>query len=662
MTILACGLGLAVLVQLIVNAYEAEQKRIAGYLRELAAADESYRALYNSMRAGIFIYTEDGRLKDVNDGACDMFRCTREEFLGRPPARAPIGLSPGEQPALRETLRASLGDRSSPISWHARRKDGQEFWSEIYTSSADVGGARMMVATVRDISERVAAEEAVKLNAERLRMALAASKQGWFDIDIQTGEGTASSEYAQIIGLEAKDFRVTKGAWLEGIHPDDRKMMSEEFAACVRNGGPRVMEYRRKTAAGEWKWIRSIGKIVEWDEAGRPVRMIGTHADVTERRRLESQLLHSQRLDSVGTLAGGVAHDLNNILTPMLMAGPAIREKLENPDDRALMAQMESGARRGAEIVKQLLAFSRDMAEKRVPVDTLQVLREMKAIMQGTFPKSIAIEVGLTEDLWPVMADPVQFHQVMMNLCINARDAMPEGGRLRLTAENMLSHTGRTVILSVSDTGHGIPQENLGRIFDPFFTTKEVGKGTGLGLSVVHGILKSHGGSVTVESEVGKGSTFRVTFPAAESAPHPAVKTPDVPVLMGRKAVVAVVDDENLVLRVTVRALESQGYEVLSSTRARDMVEQLERRSGPVDLLLTDIMMPEMDGPTLAATIKGTYPSMRVIGVSGLNLEPRTHELRAIGFAEILRKPYDLDELLGAVRRQLPGVDKGPVA
>lgn len=662
---IACIGGLALMIRLVVYAYEADQEKISLFAKQLAGKDENFRAIFESTHAGIFVYSEELRLIDVNKGACLMLNCDKATLMGKPPGSEGSGLTPADQGTLRERMAKAFHENIDAFRWRYSRGSGEIFWTDVHLNTAEVSGSRILVVSVRDISARVAAEEALRQNEERLRMALGASNQGWFDINVETGEGTASGEYAKILGLPPVDFKVSKQNWMEGIHPEDRDLMLKEFSACVAGGGPRVMEYRRRSVEGEWKWIRSVGKIVEWDRSGRPVRMIGTHADVTERKRLESQLLHSQRLDSVGTLAGGVAHDLNNILTPMLMAGPSIRDKLTDPEDQALMAQMEAGARRGAAIVKQLLTFSRDMAETRVSVDTLQVLREMKSIMQAIFPRNINVITSFDGDLWPVKADPVQFHQVLMNLCINARDAMPDGGKLTISARNeeAAGPDGvRAVVILVSDTGQGIDPTNIGRIFDPFFTTKEIGKGTGLGLSVVHGILKNHGGSISVESALGKGSAFRVVLPVSETAPATTAPLRAEESVANRRPAVAVVDDEPLVLRVTVRALERQGYEVISAQRGEDAIKMINERSSPVDLILTDIMMPEMDGPTMVSLLRRTHPTLRVIGVSGLNLEHRESELSAIGFAEVLRKPYDLADLLGAVRRHLPASLKKPGA
>ena len=531
--------------------------------------------------------------------------------------------------------------------------------------AADLAGRRRVIVALRDISRRIETEDALKIQEERLRMALAASDQGWFDLNLVTGEGVASEEYARIIGFEPVEFRVTLSSWLEGIHPDDRAMVQREFQVCVAAGLTSTVEYRRLTQSGVWKWIRSTGRIVQRDAEGRALRMSGTHADIDERKKMEIKLLHSQRLESVGTLAGGVAHDLNNILTPMLMVSAVLRDKLSDPDDRDLMTQMEAGAKRGAGIVRQLLTFSRDLIPARTAVDVAQLIGEMMAVLRGTFPREIELTARLPGGLWPVTADPIQLHQVLLNLCINARDAMPAGGRLTLEAENLTvaadgpaqavtASRQRVVAIMVTDTGEGILPENLARIFDPFFSTKGVGKGTGLGLSTVHGIVKSHGGTVAVESEPGRGSRFRVTLPASEAAPVLLNVAVEIPRRSGSRPVVMVIDDEASVLEMSARVLEKEGCEVVAALGSEVALRLIPALAGTVKLVITDMMMPGMDGPTLVPLLLKYCPDLKVIGVSGLDLDPQQPELRALGFVEMLRKPYDAPTLQAAVRRQLP--------
>jgi len=665
-------LAVAAMVGLILANYEREHDRISRYTRALGVSEQNYREIFNATSDAVFIRDEAGRLIDVNDRTCAMFGYERSEVLGLSVNDLSLGTSPYSQVEGLQMIARTFREGPQVFLWRSRRQNGELFWSEVALRAGVIAGQKRVISAVRDISARMRAEAALRTSEERLRLSLAASRQGWFDLNVVTGEGIASGEYARIIGAEPVDFTARVADWLDGIHPEDRAGVEREFRACIAAGGVRTMDYRRRTAAGGWKWIRSTGTIVERDAAGKPVRMAGTHADITEQKELEAQLLHRQRLESIGTLAGGVAHDLNNILTPILVGGSLLRDKLTDEKDRDLMALLESGAKRGAAIVRQLLTFSSDM-EGRVPVDPRQLVQETIDFVRATFPREIDVVSRLPAGLWWVTGDPTQLHQVLMNLCLNARDAMPDGGTLILSAENTeltgeqssrnpWGSGGRLVVLAVTDTGPGIPPEIRSRIFDPFFTTKEVGKGTGLGLSSVHGIVKAHGGTVTVESEPGRGASFRVLLPAtlavipAEFGP-PAAQRPAQP---GR--LILVLDDEEAVLTTTQRLLESSGFHVIAAGRGVEAIRLIKEHRRELKVVITDMTMPEMDGMTVVPLLREIVPDLRVIGVSGLDFGHRQAELSALGFAEMLQKPYGGAELLAAVNRQFQVADENEAA
>jgi PAS domain S-box-containing protein len=518
-------LAVAIIARLILANYDKEHLRLSQSAEKLAAGEQNYREIFNATSDALVVQDARGRVIDVNDRLCALFGYDRATVVRLTVDDLSSGVSPYSRYEAAKKVKLALTHGPQTFPWRCKRAGGELFWAEVTLRAGEIVREKRVIVSVRDISERVRAEDELRVQEERLRLALDASRQGWFDVNVQTGEGRASAEYAKIIGREPVDFKVSVGEWMAGVHPEDREPLQNVFQECLATGQSRTMEYRRRMPAGDWKWIRSIAKIVEFDARGQARRMLGTHTDITERKDLEAKLLHSQRLESVATLAGGVAHDLNNILTPMLMAGGVLDGKLKDPADREMMRTLESGARRGATIVRQLMTFAQSMAEYRVTVDPAQVIRDAVQFARATFPPSIAVVDRLPPDLWPVTADPAQLQQVLQSLCTNAREAMPLGGTLTLSAENTQrvrrattrnpwGKGGAFVVITVADTGRGIPPEIIGRIFDPFFTTKEIGQGSGLGLSSVHGIVNGHGGEVTVESQPGIGATFKVYLPA----------------------------------------------------------------------------------------------------------------------------------------------------
>jgi CheY-like chemotaxis protein len=346
----------------------------------------------------------------------------------------------------------------------------------------------------------------------------------------------------------------------------------------------------------------------------------------------------------------------------MMIAG-LLKPKLPDPEDQQALQMVEASVQRGAAIIRQLLMFSRGVAGERVIVQLRHLIKDMVGIMRETFPRDIAIVETIPGNLWPVLGDATQLHQVLMNLCVNSRDAMPAGGRLTLRAENAIlteadvaghptAIPGRHTLLIVEDTGQGIPREIIDRIFDPFFTTKELGKGTGLGLSTVLGIVKSHNGFITVQSEPGRGSTFRVHLPAQTGEAAEALVA-SAPPPGGRKECILVVDDEAHIRKSTQLLLEASNYEVLTAANGREALARLLENPDAIKLVVTDLMMPVMGGVDLARTLHRIKPELGVIATTGMDQDSQKDTLAALGVTEILLKPSTPPEILEAVRRVL---------
>ena len=386
--------------------------------------------------------------------------------------------------------------------------------------------------------------------------------------------------------------------------------------------------------------------------------------DVTERRKLESRLLRTQRMESIGTLAGGIAHDLNNVLAPILISIDLLRaESRGDPEQLKVIEAIRTSANRGASLVRQVLTFARGLEGQRVAVDLRALFSDFESLVKETFPKNIRIVTEAPRDLKRVNGDPTQIHQVLLNLAVNARDAMPTGGVLSIVASShtcdeasVLGHAdakpGNYVRIAVDDTGEGISPEIRDRVFEPFFTTKEVGKGTGLGLATVYAIVKSHNGFITVSSNVGSGTTFYIHLPTDPGLPEPEPARPAAPVAAskGRGETILVVDDEDAIRRVLTRVLERSGYRVVSASDGAQACEYYADHMDEIALVLTDMMMPVMDGAATISAVLSMNPSARIVASSGLHVAENTAKAHALGVHDFLPKPYETATVLRAIR------------
>jgi signal transduction histidine kinase/CheY-like chemotaxis protein len=375
---------------------------------------------------------------------------------------------------------------------------------------------------------------------------------------------------------------------------------------------------------------------------------------------MDEQVLRAQRLESIGMLASGIAHDLNNVLAPIILAAPVLREHATHPDDQRIISSLEKSAERGVALVRQILAFAQGVGGGRQLVDVRHLLRETISVIRETFPKSIRLEDSVPMNLVPILADPTQIHQVILNLCVNARDAMPSGGILRLRAENCRldqeaaskfdgAAAGSWLVLHIEDTGAGIPDENIAQIWEPFFTTKAAGKGTGLGLSTVRGIVESHKGFISLKTLPGSGTTFRVYLPATEI---PASGTADTPprvlAARGNGELVLIVDDEPQIRDVTAAILSRHGYRVLMAADGIEAVAIFASRSNDISLVMTDLRMPNLDGAALAHIVRRLNPSVLTLAISGLSSGADAEEMKQLA-GGFLFKPFKADALLQAV-------------
>ena len=472
-----------------------------------------------------------------------------------------------------------------------------------------------------------------------------------------------SPAYETIWGRTCASLYASPRNWLDAIHPEDRERI---FQAAFTNQptGTYDEEYRILRPDGKICWIHDRGFPVR-NQTGGVYRIAGVATDITERKQAEGQLLRTQRLESIGTLAGGVAHDLNNALAPILMATELLR--LEFPDTAAQYLELiHAGAKRGADMVKQLLTFAKGAEGERLLLQPQHLLKEMEKLIRSTFPKNIQLQTSYAKDLRTILGDATQLHQVLLNLCVNARDAMPGGGTLTLKAENMELDTIQTntvleakpgpyVVWRVTDTGTGIPPEILEHIFEPFFSTKGPEKGTGLGLSTLVGIVKGHGGFVQVYSTPGRGSTFAVYLPAAASAAsETASLTKADPTFRGHGETILVVDDEASVCNVLRAVLTKLNFKVLTAADGTAALIQMAENRTELRAVITDLHMPHMDGLSFARVLKGRLPQTGIIVVSGRLDEREANEFKQLGVHALLDKPFTQEKLVAALKLIFP--------
>ena len=417
--------------------------------------------------------------------------------------------------------------------------------------------------------------------------------------------------------------------------------------------------FRIRDRAGRVRHIESSWSLVRGTE-GDALTILAIETDVSERKLLEAQLLQSQRVESIGMLAGGIAHDLNNVLAPILMGIELLRLSHLSPAERTTIHAMEASAQHGSNLVRQLLAFARGARGERVPAHLRPLLRDLRTLLEPALPGAISVEVVDQDDLRPVLADGTQLKQVLLNLCINARDAMPHGGSIRIQAENTEvdaalaracaeARPGPHVRISVIDTGAGIPPEVLDRIFEPFFTTKEIGRGTGLGLPLVRGIVREHDGFLTVESEVGRGTTMRIYLPALNPevmTPADATATP-VANVRGQGELILIADDDAAIRQMLTTLLEHVGYRVVSVADGIEGLEQFRAHAGQVALVVTDMVMRRMAGSEFIRALRELDPALGIVTVSGMRFDPDP------AVAAALTKPIETTLLLDTIHRAI---------
>ena len=638
--------ALAENISFAIEAHRREEQR-ARAEEGLRASEERYHTLFEYAPDGIFIANPESYYIDANASICRMLGYAREELIG---LHASDIVAPKEIKHIGKALSAIKSASDYHREWQFRRKDGSIFSAEVIATVMPDGN---LLAMIRDTTERNRAEA-------RFRRLVDSNAQGVLFWNARGDITGANDAFLNIVGYTREELEAGLIHWAELTPPEyadlDRRNLEEIEATGI-------------CAPGEKEFIRKDGTRVPVlvgaaSFEDNPQEGVCFVLDITERKKLEQQFLRAQRMESIGTLAGGIAHDLNNVLGPIILAIDLLRMKFADADSQELLSLIGSSAQRGAAMVSQVLSFARGVEGRRVDLQVKHVIRDIEKIVNETFLKNIEVCTVIPDDLWTVQGDPTQLHQVLLNLSVNARDAMSAGGKLTLCAENIMidahyaglnseAKPGPYVLLQVEDSGTGITPENIEKIFDPFFTTKEVGKGTGLGLSTTLAIVKSHGGFVRVYSELGSGTKFKVYLPAQIGTSREAVAAVEAEMPRGHGELVLVIDDEAPVRQVTKQTLEAFGYRVVLAVDGAEAIAVFARQGAEIAVVLTDMMMPVMDGPATIQVLRRMRPEVRIVAASGLTANGPLAQVASLDVRHFLPKPYTAETLLKTLRQVL---------
>jgi two-component system, cell cycle sensor histidine kinase and response regulator CckA len=636
-----------------------ERKRAEEALRE---SEERYRAVFDNAAVGINLSDLEGRFIKVNSTSARMLGYTQEELaeltfydLTHPEDRKPS----------RENLLALQQGEKDSYRFEKRyiRKDGQAIWADISVSALrDAKGEyTSTLGVVIDITKRKRAEEALSKQAEFMTHLMEAIPLPVFFKDVNHTYVGCNNAFAEFLGLPKE--RIVGKPVFEVVSHETAEIFKEYDETLFGNPGTQVYATSVKRFDGSAREV-IFHKATYGDPDGLVSGLIGVILDITDRKILEQQLLQAQKMEAIGTLAGGIAHDFNNLLQVTLgYSELLLAEKREDDPEYGDLSKIFQAARSGAELVQRMLTFSRKVEPKPVPLNLNRRILQVEKLLRRTIPKMIYIQMDLHDDLAEINADPTQMEQVLMNLAVNARDAMPDGGNLTISTRNVSLDEeycrvhagikpGEHVLLMVSDTGHGMHKAAIDHIFEPFYTTKELGRGTGLGLAMVYGIVKQHEGFVNCYSEVGHGTTFNIYFPAIESQVELEVEKTGVMPAFGTETIL-LVDDEEFVRDLGARILSKAGYNVLTATNGREALDLFEKERTQISLVILDLIMPEMGGKECLKELIKVAPQLKVLIASGLSADPSTKESVEMGTRGFVSKPFRMKELLRQVRKVL---------
>jgi PAS domain S-box-containing protein len=640
---------------------------------ELFESRERYRELVDGANSVILRWNRQGTILFMNPYGLDLFGYTQKELFGKNVMDTIVSPSSQEDADLGAIINAIFINPEDFSKNGNICKDGRKVWIN-WTNKAifNEAGEHVEILSVgNDVTQRRIIGQQLKESEERLRLALAAAHQGLYDLDLRTGIAKTNAEYALMLGYDPSTFEETNQKWIDRLHPDDRERVTAVYRGYLDGEIPEY-KVRQKTRAGDWKWILSLGKIVERDADGRPLRMLGTHTDINDRKQaeeerldLERKLLHAQKLESLGVLAGGIAHEFNNLLLTILGNLDLALMKLTPVSpaheyvDRAVQA-----AHCSAGLAAQMLAYSGKGTFVVQSINLSELVEAISHLLESSLTKTATLVMNLQRDIPDIDADVGQIQQVVMKLITNASEAIGDDvGVITLStgvqecteaylqksrlAEKLLP--GRFVYLEVSDTGSGMDANTQQHMFDPFFTTKAVGRG--LSMPAISGIVRGHKGGILVESVKGRGTSVRLLFPVSASASGIApgkaargeMREESCP--LPNHGTVLIVDDEEMVLKVCRAMVEHLGFSVLTAEDGIKAVEIFQARSSEIDCVLLDLSMPKKDGLATYEDIIRIKSDTKVILSSGFHEGEASNRFSAKGLAGFIQKPYRLATL-----------------
>jgi PAS domain S-box-containing protein len=626
------------------------QKRAEEALR---TREEQYRAVFNAAADALVMRDEERRVVDVNPAFLQMLGYSRDEIIGS----ARFMFSGPERAEFAAQMHARvIGGEPVHFEVRSRRKDGTPIDLDVRAVPVRHLGKPHTFAMARDITAQKRAQAALRESEERFQLAVAGANQGLWDWDLATDTMFVSARAQEFMGFAPSEPLRSRREWIAlcTYHPDDVEATRAAMSEHLRGRSAFfTAEYRLRHPSGRWRWYRQRGVAVR-DATGRPYRMAGSIEDITAQKNLEDQFLQAKKLEAIGTLAGGIAHDFNNILAAILGYGEMAQKGAGEGTalKRHVDAVVNAGLR-AKSLVERILAFSRSGIGERKPVQVQAVVTEALDLLSASLPRHVMLKRALAAGDAAVIGDATQIHQVVMNLCANAAQAMKSEGTLyvalevvekeRFTAATSALPAGRYVRLTVRDTGSGIPPAIRERIFDPFFTTKEVGVGTGLGLSLVHGIVTDLGGGIEVDSIVGSGSTFTVYLPWASAAAAKAVASEALPA--GSGETVLLVDDEEALVALGEEMIAGLGYEPVGFASSAAALEAFRASPDRFHAVLTDESMPELTGSDLAHEIRRLRPEIPIVIMTGVVTPALSARARELGAVDVLAKPLAEREL-----------------